>query len=325
MTETEILDSARSFANHRPVLFMRILANVDLQNLADAVRRLQSEAQMARHFRELQQENQHLRAQLREIQQEPTGVRMLAIEPNGKLEPVMRAKQQLETAFQTPDLWKKIQLASDAAQLDPQSAEPLIVRGQAYLRLVSIAYSKHSATSSYSDHIDKARSDFDQAAQLDGKNPWAWIGKGDVQTWLKRTDDAALCYERALGLDPFFDIARQRLIGLYTTQARRQAKAKQWNQSLETLTKLLDGKTAESWLPEQKEAYLLRSDLLLKLNRSEQALQDLSTVIKLDPTNVEALVTRANLYRSRLQGRLAKDDFEQACALGSIEACEQLP
>lgn len=325
VTETEILDSRRSFENDRPVFFMRIRANVDLQNLADAVRRLQSEAQMARHFRELQQENQHLRAQLREIQQEPTGVRMLAIEPNGKPEPAMRAKQQLETAFQTPDLWKKIQLASDAAQLDPQSAEPLIVRGQAYLRLVSIAYSKHSATSSYSDHIEKARSDFDQAAQLDGRNPWAWIGKGDVQTWLKRTDDAALCYERALGLDPFFDIARQRLIGLYTTQARRQAKAKQWDQSLETLTKLLDGKTAESWLPEQKEAYLLRSDLLLKLNRSEQALQDLSTVIKLDPTNVEALVTRANLYRSRLQGRLAKDDFEQACVLGSIEACEQLP
>jgi tetratricopeptide (TPR) repeat protein len=325
VTETEILDSRRSFENDRPVFFMRIRANVDLQNLADAVRRLQSEAQMARHFRELQQENQHLRAQLREIQQEPTGVRMLAIEPNGKGEPMSRAKQQLETAFQTPDLWKKIQLASDAAQLDPQSAEPLIVRGQAYLRLVSIAYSKHSATSSYSDYIDKARSDFDQAAQLDGKNPWAWIGKGDVQTWLKRTDDAALCYERAMGLDPFFDIARQRLIGLYTTQARRQAKAKQWNQSLETLTKLLDGKTAESWLPEQKEAYLLRSDLLLKLNRSEQALQDLSTVIKFDPTNVEALITRANLYRNRLQGRLAKDDFEQACVLGSIEACEQLP
>ena len=325
VTETEILDSRRSFENDRPVFSIRIRANVDIQNLENAIRRLQSDAQMARHFREIQQENQHLRSQLREIQQEPMGVRMLTIEPNGKPEPVVRAKQQLETAFQTPDLWKKIQLASEAAQIDPQSAEPLIVRGQAYLRLVSIAYSKHSASSSYSDHIEKARSDFDQAVQLDGKNPWAWIGKGDVQTWLKRTDDAALCYERALDLDPFFDIARQRLISLYTMQARRQAKANQWNQSLETLTKLLDGKTAESWLPEQKEAYLLRSDVLLKLNRPEQALQDLSTVIKFDPTNVGALVSRANMYRNRLQGRLAKDDFEQACVLGSIEACEQLP
>ena len=154
---------------------------------------------------------------------------------------------------------------------------------------------------------------------------WAWIGKGDVQTWLKRTDEAALCYEQALALDPFFDIARQRLIGLYTTQARRQAKAQQWHQSLATLKKLLNAQTPESWLAEQKEAFLLRSDVLLKLNRPEQALEDLSTVIKLDPTNVGALVTRGNLYRGRLQGRLAKEDFEQACVLGSIEACEQLP
>jgi len=326
VTETEVLESHRSFENDRPLFFIRIRANVDLQNLADAIRRHQSEAQLARHFRELQQENQHLRAQLKEFRQEPSpGVRMLTIEPNGKSEPVVRAKQQLETAFQTPDLWKKIQLASDAAQLDPNSAEPLIVRGQAYLRMVSIAYSDHSPPSSFSDHIENARLDFEQAVQLDGKNPWAWIGKGDVQTWLKGIDDAAFCYERALALNPFFDLARQRLIGLYTTQARREAKAKQWHQSLATLKKLLDAQTPESWAPEQQEAYLLRSDILLKLNRPEQALEDLSTVIRLDPTNVRALVTRGNLYRNRLQGRLAKDDFEQACVLGSIEACEQLP
>ena len=69
----------------------------------------------------------------------------------------------------------------------------------------------------------------------------------------------------------------------------------------------------------------MRSDVLLKLNRPEEALDDLSTVIKFDPTNAGALLARATLYRSRLQGRLAKEDFEQACVLGSIEACEQLP
>jgi tetratricopeptide (TPR) repeat protein len=325
LTETEILDTSRSFENERPVFFMRIRATVDIQQLGDAVRRLQSEAQLAKHFRELQQENLHLRSQLRELQQEPSGVRMLVIEPNGKPEPVTRAKQQLETAFQSPDLWKKIELASDAARLDPNSAEPLIVRGQAYLRLVSVAYSERSRPSGFSDYIEKARQDFKQALQLDPKNPWAWIGKGDVDTWLKQTDEAASCFEHALALDPFFDVARQRLIGLYTTQARRQAKAKQWQQSLTTLNKLLDAQAPESWLPERKEAYLLRSEILLKLNRPEQALEDLSTVIKFDPTNVGALQTRANLYRNRLQGRLAKDDFEQACVLGSVKACEQLP
>lgn len=325
ITETEILESRRSFENDRPVFFVRIRASVDLQHLADAVRRLQSEAQLARHFRELQQENQHLRAQLKEFQQEPPGVRMLTIEPSGKPEPVVRAKQQLETAFQTPDLWKKIQLASEAAQLDPHSAEPLIVRGQAYLRLVSIAYSEDGLANGYAGHVERARSDFDQAVQLDHQNPWAWIGRGDVQTWLKRTDEAAACYEQALALDPFFDIAQQRLIGLYTMEARRQAKAKQWTQSLGTLKKLLDAHTPDTWLLEKKEAYLLRSDVMLKLNRPDQALEDLSVVITLDPTNAGALLTRGKLYRNRLQGWLAKEDFEQACVLGSIEACEQLP
>jgi tetratricopeptide (TPR) repeat protein len=151
------------------------------------------------------------------------------------------------------------------------------------------------------------------------------VGKGDSQTWLKLTDEAAISYEQALALDPFFDIARQRLINIYTTQARRQAEGKHLYQALDTLKRLLNAQASESWIPYQKEAYLLRSEILLKLNRSEQALEDLSTVIRVDPTNVGALVTRANLYRNHLEGQLAKTDFERACVLGSIPACEQLP
>jgi tetratricopeptide (TPR) repeat protein len=126
-------------------------------------------------------------------------------------------------------------------------------------------------------------------------------------------------------LDPFFDLARQRLIVVYTTQARRQAESRRLHQALATLKKLLDAQAPESWIPYQKEAYLLRSEILLKLNRPEQALDDLSTVIRVDPTNSGALLARAKLYQNRLQGRLAKDDFERACVLGSIAACEQLP
>jgi Tfp pilus assembly protein PilF len=83
--------------------------------------------------------------------------------------------------------------------------------------------------------------------------------------------------------------------------------------------------TSESWIPYQKEAYLLRSEIYARLNQPEQAIEDLSTVLRVDPTNVNALFTRAKLYREGLQGRLAKDDLERACVLGSIQACEQLP
>ena len=272
ITETEILESSRSFERDRPVFFIRIRATVDIGSLTDAIRRLQSDQQLAQHFRQLQRENHQLRSQLKELQQQPIGVRMLAISPNGK----------------------------SASHQQAQSSE-------------------------YRDYLNKAKTDFERAIALDAKNVWAWIGRGDVLTWLKQSDEAAAAYEQVLELDPFADIARQRLISLSTTKARHQADSKQWYPALATLQKLLNTPTHESWIPYHKEAYALRSKVLLKLNQPEQALADLSIVIQVDPTNVAALTARATLYRKRLQGELAKEDLERACALGSIPACKQLP
>lgn len=325
VTETEILESRRSFELDRPVFFIRIRATVNLSNLEEAIRRLQSDQQLAQHFRHLQQENHQLRSQLQELQQQPIGVRMLAIEPTGKSASHRRARAILDAALHTSNLRDKIQLSTDAATLDDRFVDPLIVRGQTYLRLVSLAFSQQAQASDYTDYLTKARTDFDRAITLDIKNVWAWIGKGDTLTWMKQLDEAATAYEQVLELDPFADIARQRLIGVYTTQARRQADTKSWHHALATLKKLLNTQTPESWIPYQKEAYALRSEIYLKLNQPEQAIEDLSTVIRVDPTNASALLTRAKLYRERLQGQLAKDDFERACVLGSIPACEQLP
>ncbi|HEV8326155.1 MAG TPA: hypothetical protein VGQ08_01620 [Nitrospiraceae bacterium] len=325
ITETEILESRRSFKLDRPVFFIRIRATVNVSGLAEAIRRLQSDQQLAQHFRQLQQENHQLRSQLQELQQQPVGVRMLVIDPNGKSNSHQRARAMLKTALHTSKLRDKIQLSTDAATLDDRYVDPLIVRGQTYLRLVSLAFSQQAKALDYADYLDKARIDFDRAITLDAKNVWAWVGKGDVLTWLKQLDEAAAAYEQALELDSFADIARQPLIGVYTTQARRQADAKSWHLALATLKKLLNAETPESWIPYQKEAYALRSEIYLRLNQPEQAIEDLSTVIRVDPTNAAALVTRAKLYRERLQGRLAKDDLERACVLGSTPACEQLP
>jgi len=325
ITETEILESRRSFELDRPVFFVRIRAMVNVSDLAEAIRRLQSDQQLAQHFHQLQQENHQLRAQLQELQQQPVGVRMLVIDPNGKSNSHQRARAMLKTALHTSKLRDKIQLSTDAATLDDRYVDPLIVRGQTYLRLVSLAFSQQAQTLDYADYLDKARIDFDRAITLDAKNVWAWVGKGDVLTWLKQLDEAAAAYEQALELDSFADIARQPLIGVYTTLARRQADAKSLDLALATLQKLLNAETPESWIPYQKEAYALRSEIYLRLNQPEQAIEDLSTVIRVDPTNAAALVTRAKLYRDRLQGRLAKDDLERACVLGSTPACEQLP
>jgi tetratricopeptide (TPR) repeat protein len=325
ITQTEILESRRSFELDRPVFFIHIRAMVDMNSLAEAIRRLQSDQQLTQHFRRLQQENHQLRSQLQELQQQPIGVRILTIDPNGKSASHQRARAMFDTALHTSNLRNKIQLSTDAVTLDDRYVDPLIVRGQTYLRLVSLAFSQRTHALDYADYLDKAKMDFDRAIALDAKNVWAWVGKGDVLTWLKQLDEAAAAYEQALELDPFADIARQPLIGVYTTQARRQADAKSWHQALATLKKLLNAETPESWIPYQKEAYTLRSEIYLKLNQPEQAIEDLSTVIRVDPTNAGALVTRAKLYQEHLQGRLAKDDLERACVLGSVLACEQLP
>src|SRR5580765_6690017 len=127
VTETEILESRRSFERDRPVFFVRIRATINMSSLTEAIRRLQSDQQLAQHYRQLQQENHQLRSQLQEIQQQPIGVRMLAIDPNGKSTSHRQARATLETALHTSNLREKIQLSTDAATLDDRYVDALIV------------------------------------------------------------------------------------------------------------------------------------------------------------------------------------------------------
>jgi tetratricopeptide (TPR) repeat protein len=325
ITKTEVLESSRSFEQDRPSFFVRIRALVDLDHLQDAIRRWQSEQQLAEHFRRLQKENSELKAQLREIKKAPLGVHTLVIDPPGRAGTREQARTLIEKAILTPNLRQKLDLTSEAAVLDPQATAPLVVRGQTYLQLVSAAYSKKAKLSEYSKYIDNARMDFDRALIIDPQSIWALLGQGDVYTWLHRTDDAVRSYERALALDPLFDVAHLRLLTLYTSQARKLMTAKQWSSALAVLQNTITTHVPDGWMPYYKEAYLLRSDLYRKLNQPAQAIDDLSAVLRAEPADMQALLTRATLYREQLQGRLAKDDFEHACMLGSVEACKQIP
>lgn len=152
----------------------------------------------------------------------------------------------LETALHTSNLRDKIRISTDAATLDNHYVDPLIVRRQTYLLLVSLTFSQQAQAMDYADYLDKARIDFDRAITLDAKNVWAWIGKGDVL-------------------------------------ARQQADSKSWHHALATLKKLPNAQTPESWIPYQKEACALRSETYLKLNQPEQGIEDLSSVIRVAP------------------------------------------
>ncbi|MCC6139369.1 MAG: tetratricopeptide repeat protein [Nitrospira sp.] len=325
ITKTDILESRRSFERDRPVFTIRIRAVVNVEHLQEAIRRWRSEEQLTAHFKQLQKENAELKAQLHETHTPPSGTRMLMIQPPGRTKPQEQAQYLVGSAVHSHNLQQKIDLTSQAATLDPQSVEPLIVRGQTYLKMVSLAYSNKSRLSEYAEYIDYARMDFDRALLLDSRNSWALLGQGDVSTWLNQPEAAEAAYTKALEIDPFFDIARQRLIRVMTTQARKLIATAQWNPAMTALNRILNSSISESWTPLQKEAYFLRGELHQKLNQPAQAINDLSIVIDIDPTHIQALLIRGTLYREQLEGQLAKEDFEQACLLGAPTACEQLP
>lgn len=324
ITQTEILEKRRSLDGDRLTIDVRIRATVNLEALKDAVKRLQSDEQLAEHQRQLETENTQLKSQLDRLRQQFQTANTAPSEAAARLKDHHAAIVLVQTAMQTRTLPEKVDLASRAMIADDRYVDAYIVRGQTYLRIASVAFSTKRERAEADTYIDRAMADFDHALALDRNSTWALLGHGDALTWQSKMEDAAKNYQRILEIDPLFDLARQRLIALSTTMAQKQAAAKQWRQALVTLERVLKTETTQSWIAQEKDAYLTRSHIYTELGQLDRAIEDLTTVLKVDPTQAQALLLRAKLYRRQMQGRLAKDDFERACALGSEEACSAL-
>jgi len=324
VTTTEILEKRRSMENDRLLFYVKIRATIEMDKLQAAIKRLKSDEQLAINHRQLQTENTELKAQLNRLRKELQDSSPSQNEPTQGLRNRRLASELVQSAIHMRSLPEKINLASQAVTADDRYVDAYIIRGQTYLRIASLAFSSKNQRTEQNSYAERALSDFDRAVTLDPASAWALLGRGDAYTWHRKTQEAASDYERVLQIDPLFDVARQRLISLYTTLARKQTAMKQWRPALATLDKLLGAETAQSWVAHQKEAYLLRGQIYTELGELARAVDDLSTVVQVDPTNVQAFLLRANLYQRLMRGRLAKDDFERACALGSDEACGAL-
>jgi len=324
VTETELLEKRQTLENNRPTFYVKIRCAVHVDMLADAVKRMQSDELLAQHHRQLQTENSQLKNQLESLKKQL----QTPGPPSGDLRSIPKnrraAVQLVRAATQSRSLPEKIDLATQAIAADDRNVDAYIIRGQTYLRIAAVTFSKAGPKTDLDGYVEQALQDFDRAATLDPTSTWALLGRGDAYTWQRKMDEAAKEYARVLKLDPFFDVARQRLIALVTTAARRQVAAKQWRPALATLDQVLQPDLPPSWLAHQKEALLLRSQIYIELGEVDRAIDDLSKVIRTDPTNAPLFVQRAQLYRRLLQGRLAKDDLERACALGSEEGCASL-
>ncbi len=324
ITQTDILEQRRMLDGDRLTFYVKIRATVQIDMLADAVKRIKADEQLADHYRRLQAENAALKNQLDVLRKQPLAAKPASSEP-GEAKPDRRKAEQLaQRAMKSPSLPEKIDLASQALQSDGGYVPALIIRGQTYLRVASVAFSRKGDPSEIAGYVDHALADFDRAVTQSPTSPWAWLGRGDARTWQKRPDDAATDYERVLELDPTFDLARERLITLYTTKARKAASSGQWHQVVAILDKAIRKDAHPSWLEREKEALFIRAQAHHELGETDRAIDDLSKVIRVDPAHTSALMLRAQIYRHLLQGRLAKDDFERACALGVADACQSI-
>ena len=322
VTETEILDKRRTLEEGRLTLYVKIRAKVHVDWLQDAVKRLKSDEQLAEHHHQLHLEYTQLKAQLdrlrkqaREGEQSPSGHAPTAQRNRRRAQDLVRA------AVETRTVTDKIDLTTRAISSDDQYVDAYIIRGQTYLKIASATYSKKEKRSELTQYVQWAIADFNRALALSPSSTWALLGRGDALTWQRKPQEAAKDYEQTLQIDPLFDVGRQRLIALYTGIAKKQIQARRWQEALDTLQKLLADESAKSWVALQKEAYMLRSRIYEQLSQPERAVNDLTTVVGVDPGNADALLFRAKLYRRLMQGRLAKEDFERACGLGVDEAC----
>lgn len=324
VTETDILEKRRTLEGDRLTFYVKIRAKVHVDWLAEAIKRIKADEQLAEHHRQLHLEYAQLKAQLDRLRKQ-----LAEAGPSGRERPHpvrdrRTARELTRSAIKARSLPNKIDLATRAIAADDQYIDAYIIRGQTYLRIASLTYTKKEKRSELNTYVELAVRDFDRALALDETSTWALLGRGDALTWQRKTEEAAKDYERILQLDPLFDIARQRLIALYTSVAQRQVQAKRWREALTTLNKLLHREETQSWVAHEKEAYLLRSQVHERLGEPERAISDLTKVIGVDPTNINALILRAQLYQQLRQGRLAREDHERACTLGAEEACEAL-
>jgi tetratricopeptide (TPR) repeat protein len=319
VTETEILEKRRTFEQDRLVFYVKIRATVHLDWLADAVKRLKSDEQLAEHHRKLHTDYSQLKAQMDQLRQQ---LQQANAHHNQSRRNRRSAAELVRSAIQSASLPQQIQLASQAIEADDSYVDAYVVRGQTYLRIASLAFPKLRPKET-TDYVERSIADFNHALQVDPGSAWALLGRGDAYTWQKKITEAASDYEHILRLDPLFDVARQRLITLYTTVARRQTDARQWRQALQTLQKVLPVQNSEtqSWVAQEKNAYLLRSRVYTELGDLERAAEDLTTFIRVDPTNAQAFLLRGQLYKRLMQGRLAREDFDRACLLGAEQAC----
>jgi len=183
--------------------------------------------------------------------------------------------------------------------------------------------------------IGDAQNQYDHALALDPANSAVYLALGRFHQRLGEIEEAIGNYSHALSLNPTLDNAYVSLAALYRSQARwadAQATYEQGLAVMPTSTQLLIQyanfllQRGDIWgalavldqainLSARAETLIARSDILLSLDRVEEAKQDLQKAIEIEPGSVNAWISLGNLYSAQDDLVRAEQAYRQAVAL----------
>lgn len=308
---TTVLDREVHIEQGRPALYVRIRTIIETDRLNDAIRHLYHQDLQLSQSVQLQHENAQLKdevAHLRHVQFARRGVNFIQIE----------SPERLRQAALLSSTWSnKIDLTTRAITVNPRDHIAYAMRGHALLGMARTTITRTDRTRL----LNLAHSDFSMSLSVNAAHSWALFGLGEMFALSDQYEAAVDAYWRLLQVDPLFDLGRQRMLAAAVALAHTRINQAQWPLALPPLNLLLGEEPLPTWVAQQAEAYLLRSQIFTALRQPALAEKDLTTLLKFAPDHRDALYRRGRLYEQVGAGDFGRKDLAQACRLGVREAC----
>ncbi len=161
---------------------------------------------------------------------------------------------------------------------------------------------KRGATYHHLGMYEKALADLNRAIEIDEEFAWAIARRGEIFRDMGRFDSALADLNMAIELDPTLIIATRNCGVTYRLMGRL-------DEALEAFDKVI--KSAKDNKSEKDETALAwRGEIKRRLGRYEEAINDLSSVIKDDKRDTFALSRRAAAYLASGKAGAARRDFQ---------------
>jgi tetratricopeptide (TPR) repeat protein len=252
---------------------------------------------------------------------ESWGNRGIALLMLGRNEDALESFRVATNLWNLPENRAAISSAAGRAQLVHGRAAAYQGLGQAYCRV---------------GHKDMAVQAYTEAIAIDPSDPNGFVGRADVLTILKLTEQALADYAEAIRLDPahsralagrgivYGDLGRDdlalsdlsRAIELDPEYARAYShRGGLYARRGENEAALADYSTLLRLAPGDAGTYKDRGGLLVRMSRFEEAIKDLDEAIKLDPSRATSFQNRGAAYNGLGQYERAIRDLSEAIRL----------